>query len=235
MKSLVIIPARGGSKGIPGKNIKLLSNVPLIKYTLDAARAVFDDEDICVSTDSIEIKDIVERDGLKVPFLRPKALATDSATTYDVLLHAVNYYKNKGRFYDSIILLQPTSPFRNHNHLRSAIRIFEKEEDMDMLVSVKLTNSNPYYVLFEENDKGFLEKSKKGDYSRRQDCPDVWEYNGAIYIINLDALMRGNFSTFKKIKKFVMDEISSLDIDTKVDWQIAEFIASKVLNETNYN
>ena len=228
MKPLVIIPARGGSKGIPGKNIKLLVNKPLIEYTINAAKGVFDNSDICVSTDSKEIKEIVEKNGLGVPFLRPKELATDTASTYDVLIHAIDYYKEKGKEYDTVILLQPTSPFRNQDHIISALKIYENEDNIDMLVSVKLTHSNPYYVLFEENDKGFLEKSKAGIYSRRQDCPDVWEYNGAIYIINLNSLNKGDFSTFKKIKKFVMDEASSLDIDTKMDWYIAEYLMNNL-------
>ncbi len=228
MKPLIIIPARKGSKGIRGKNIKLLNKKPLIAYTIDAARKVFDDDCICVSTDSNEIKDVVEGLGLSVPFLRPKELATDKSGTYEVLLHGLNYYKNKGYYPDIIILLQATSPFRTGEQIREALRLYKKE--YDMVVSVKETHSNPYYVLFEENKEGFLEKSKESDFIRRQDCPKVWEYNGAIYIINTESLEKSPLHRFNKIKKYIMDERSSHDIDTALDWKVAEVIATESIN-----
>lgn len=112
MEILYIIPARGGSKGIPRKNIKLLAGRPLICYSIDVARALTSDENICVSTDDNEIIRVVEEYGLKVPFKRPDYLATDTATTNDVLLHALEYYEAQGKQYDVIVLLQPTSPLR---------------------------------------------------------------------------------------------------------------------------
>ena len=116
-KILVVIPARGGSKGLPGKNIKLLNNKPLIQYTVDAAREVFDDERIYVSTDSEKIKAVVEQTGLKVPFLRPDKLATDTANTRDVLLHAIDFFKKKmtkkpDLFLGGIRKMLPSSPVR---------------------------------------------------------------------------------------------------------------------------
>ena len=111
-KILYVIPARGGSKGVPGKNIKLLGGKPLIYYSIEVARALANDEDICVSTDNIEIKELVEQTGLQVPFLRPPELALDDSGTYEVLLHAVNYYATQGKQYNLLVLLQPTSPFR---------------------------------------------------------------------------------------------------------------------------
>ena len=102
--TLFVIPARGGSKGLPGKNIKDLCGKPLIVYSIDVARAFVDDEHICVSTDSNEIKEVVENYGLKVPFLRPDYLATDTATTNDVLVHAVNFFKNQNRNYKKLVL-----------------------------------------------------------------------------------------------------------------------------------
>ena len=108
MKILVIIPARGGSKGIPHKNIKPLNGKPLIHYTIDEAREIVGDEDICVSTDDPEIIKCVEDYGLKVPFVRPEELATDTAGTYEVLLHALNFYEKQGRHYEVVLLLQNT-------------------------------------------------------------------------------------------------------------------------------
>ena len=222
MKPLIVIPARGGSKGVPRKNIKVLGDKPLIQYTIDAAKGVFHDEFICVSTDDFEIKSVVEQLGLKVPFLRPNELASDTAGTYEVLLHAISYYESKGYFPDTLILLQPTSPFRTSAHIKEALKLYH--ESIDMVVSVKETKANPYYILFEEDRNGYLKKTKEANFTRRQDCPKVWEYNGAIYIINVKALKEKTISQFTKVCKFEMDETSSHDIDTLLDWKIAEII-----------
>ena len=222
MKPLIVIPARGGSKGVPRKNIKVLGDKPLIQYTIDAAKGVFDDKFICVSTDDTEIKSVVEQLGLKVPFLRPNELASDTAGTYEVLLHAISYYESKGYFPDTLILLQPTSPFRTSAHIKEALKLYH--ESIDMVVSVKETKANPYYILFEEDRNGYLKKTKEANFTRRQDCPKVWEYNGAIYIINVKALKEKTISQFTKVCKFEMDETSSHDIDTLLDWKIAEII-----------
>lgn len=227
MKPLVVIPARGGSKGVPRKNIKELNGKPLLHYTIEAALSIFDKEIVCVSTDDNEIKQCAEAAGLKVPFLRPDELATDTAGTYEVLLHAVSFYENLGYYPDTLILLQPTSPFRNYKHISEAISSYNST--LDMVVSVKETKSNPYYVLFEENNLGYLEKSKMATFTRRQDCPRVWEYNGAIYVINISRLKKASLANFDKVKKYVMDEYSSHDIDTLFDWKIAELIATQIL------
>lgn len=223
MKVLVVIPARGGSKGIPRKNIKLLGNRPLIHYAIDGARAIADDADICVTTDDPEIINVVEEYGLKVPFVRPESLASDKASTYEVLIHALDFYRNKGKNYDCIVLLQPTSPFRRPDDIRGALNSFSS--DLDMVVSVKEASSNPYYNSFEEDSKGFLRISKgNGKYTRRQDAPKVWEYNGAVYVINVESLMRQPMSDFSHIRKYEMDSIHSLDLDTLFDWKIAELL-----------
>jgi len=225
MKPLVLIPARGGSKGIPGKNIKPLGGKPLIQYTIEAARALFSDEIICVSTDDAKIRETVVALGLHVPFLRPDELATDTAGSYEVMLHAINYYENKGYMPDVLVLLQPTSPFRSSKHIERALALYRN--DIEMVVSVKETTSNPYYVLFEENGDGYLEKSKEATFTRRQDCPTVWEINGAIYVINVESLKSKNISNFKRILKSPMDAADSVDIDTPLDWDFAEFLMSK--------
>lgn len=216
---LVVIPARGGSKGVPGKNIKQLGEKPLIQYTIEAAREIVPDHQIIVSTDSEEIKKIVESLGLEVPFLRPAELATDTAGTNEVLLHALDYFEKYNTEPEKIILLQPTSPFRTYQHIKEAVK--EYDNDLDMVVSVKETAANPYYVLREENEDGFLIKSKEGNFTRRQDCPKVWEINGAIYIINVLSLKKSPINDFEKIKKFEMDEIASHDIDSQLDWLVA--------------
>ena len=224
MNPLFIIPARGGSKGIPKKNSKLLNNIPLIFYSINVARKFVNDSDICVTTDDLELIELVKRDlNLNIPFTRPDHLASDNAGTYEVLLHAIEHYEKLGHTYDTIILLQPTSPLRTEKNIAEAIELY-KNSSVDMVVSVKESSANPYYNLFEENENGYLQKSKLGSYNRRQDCPSVYEYNGAIYIINVTSLKQSKLSEFKAIKKYVMPEENSVDIDTPLDWKIAEFL-----------
>lgn len=226
MKPLVIIPARGGSKGIPHKNIKLLGGKPLICRAIDNARSVAPDTDICVSTDDSEIIQVVENYGLKVPFIRPAELAADNSGTYEVLLHALGFYERQGRTYDTIILLQPTSPFRRDEDISEALKLYSP--DIDMVVSVTEARANPYYNCFETNSDGFLHVSKgDGKYIRRQDAPKAWEYNGAIYIINPQSLKRESLGEFKRRRMYEMDELHSLDLDTPLDWRIAELLIAE--------
>lgn len=226
MKPLVIIPARGGSKGIPHKNIKLLGGKPLICHAIDNARSVASDADICVSTDDPEIIKVVENYGLKVPFVRPAELAADNSGTYEVLLHALGFYERQGRTYDTIILLQPTSPFRRDEDISEALKQYST--DIDMVVSVTEARANPYYNCFEADSNGFLHVSKgDGKYIRRQDAPKAWEYNGAIYIINPQSLKRESLGKFKRRRMYEMDELHSLDLDTPLDWRIAELLIAE--------
>lgn len=225
---LIVIPARGGSKGLPGKNIKELAGKPLIHYSIEIARKLFSDQFICVSTDDEKIKKIAEQTGLKVPFLRPAALATDTASTQEVILHAVDFYENRfGRKFHKALLLQPTSPFRETAHIEDAMAMYSLE--VDMVVSVKETKANPYFNLFESTGSGWIEKSKKAHFTDRQSCPKVYELNGSIYIINLSSLRAKKMSEFDKMKAFVMDAKYSIDIDNELDWKITELIISRGL------
>lgn len=227
MKLLYIIPARGGSKGILHKNIKLLAGKPLIVYTIDVARAISEDKYICVSTDDADIIRVVEEAGLHVPFVRPTSLATDTSSTYDVILHAIQYYEQKGNYFDAVVLLQPTSPLRTVEQVEKAIKLFDLS--IDAVVSVCESPQNPYYNLFEENSDGYLSISKgDGKVKRRQEAPSVWMFNGAIYVFNIESLKKGYFDTFKKIRKFVMPMEYSVDLDTNVDWMFLESVMKKL-------
>lgn len=227
MRILYVIPARGGSKGIPHKNIKPLNGKPLIYYSIDIARELTTDENICVTSDDKKVIEIVKKYGLKVPFLRPSHLATDSASTNDVLLHVIDYYEKKGIFYDVFVLLQPTSPLRNVSHIVEAIDIYNNH--LDMVVSVK--NSHSSSVLCIENDDGMLELCFNKVGNRRQDLSSFYEYNGAVYIINVKSLKEKGLSGFTKIKKYVMDEMFSTDIDTIYDWIVVETIMKNQISE----
>lgn len=219
---LYVIPARGGSKGIPGKNIKPLAGRPLISYTIDVAKQLASDiSDICLSTDDQRIIDVAEAEGLHVPFVRPASLATDSCGTYEVLIHALDFYESIGRRYDTLVLLQPTSPLRTVDDVRGALSLYTP--DIDMVVSVKEASTNPYYNAYEEDSDGFLRISKgEGLYTRRQDAPKVWEYNGAVYVINVSSLRKMRLGEFRRRRCYVMPASRSLDLDTPLDWLVVE-------------
>jgi len=229
MRPLFIIPARGGSKGIPHKNIKKLNGKPLICYAIDVARKCTSDENICVSTDDDEIIDVVNNYGLNVPFKRPAELATDNAGTYEVLLHAIRHYEGKGEIYDTIVLLQTTSPFRQKDDVVKCLELYKKGM-YQMVVSVKEARCNPYYNCFEPDDNGFLRHSKgDGSISRRQDAPKAYEYNGAVYVMDIPSLLKESYSKFNRIGFCVMDEFHSLDLDTPLDWKMAEIMLQNYL------
>ena len=227
MNALFLIPARGGSKGVPGKNIKLLHNKPLITYSIDIARTFAEDTHICVSTDDDEIIKVTEDYGLKVMFKRPDELSHDHAGSYEVIKHAVEFYQDRFDF-DKVIMLQPTSPFRVKRHIEEAVNIYN--DALDAVISVKESDANPYYTLLEENKEGYLERSKKSEFTRRQDIPKVYEANGSIYVINVASLPKYNsLYEFPKKKKYLMEKIYSVDIDDMLDWQFCEFLISKGL------
>lgn len=220
MNILYLIPARGGSKGIPHKNIKLLNGKPLIQYSIEIARDFAKDSDICVSTDDPNIKKVVENLGLRVPFLRPDYLASDTAGTSDVIVHALNYYSEQGVNYDIVVLLQPTSPLRNVQNVKDCIAMYSP--DYDMVTTVK--ESSISSVLCRENAQGYLEQVIGGNTVRRQDAEKLYEYNGAVYVINAEAIKKKGLDGFTKIKKCIMQEENSIDIDNMLDWQLIELI-----------
>ena len=217
---LVVIPARGGSKGLPGKNIRMLCGKPLIAYSIDVARAITSDENICVSTDDSHIIEVVEKYGLKVPFVRPAEYASDTATTNDVLLHAVDYYEKQGKHYAKLLLLQPTSPLRKVEEVREAICLYRN--DIDMVVSV--TKSHASAVLCNDNREGFVELVYNKSAQGRQSLPAFYEFNGAIYVINIEALKQKGLAGFDKRIKYVMPKETSIDIDDIYDFMLVENI-----------
>jgi CMP-N,N'-diacetyllegionaminic acid synthase len=226
MKILYLIPARAGSKGLPEKNIKILGDKPLIFYTIDfVLKNIKVEDELCISTKDEKVLAIATRLGIDVPFTRPEELASDTASSYDVIMHAIKYYEDNNKHFDLVLLLQPTSPFRSQQDFDTLIQNYE--DDVDMVVSVKKSKENPYFTLFEENECGFLDKSKKGNFERRQDCPEVFTFNGSLYLMKVSSLKNSPISEFKKIKKIVMPEERSIDIDTLADWALAEFYFSK--------
>lgn len=226
MKILYLIPARAGSKGLPGKNVKILGDKPLIVYSIEfAVKNLKEGDELCISTDDQEVVEIAKGMGINIPFLRPNELASDMATSYDVIMHALQYYEENDKKFDSVLLLQPTSPFRKQEDFENLI--FSYDDDIEMVVSVKNAKENPYFTLFEENEDGFLDKSKQGNFHRRQDAPKVFAFNGSMYLMKVSTLKNKSISEFKKVKKIVMPEERSIDIDTMADWTLAEFYLNK--------
>lgn len=226
MTPLYIIPARGGSKGIPHKNIKPLCGKPLIAYTIEAALAAGANPDhILLSTDDAAIASAARACGIDVPYMRPDELGGDTVGSREVMLHAMDWADAQGIHYDCVVLLQPTSPFRTAGDITAALSLYTP--DTDMVVSVCEAASNPYYTCYETDDTPgqppYLHISKgHGMYTRRQDCPKVWEYNGAVYVINPQSLRRGPLGSFTRRLASVMPRERSVDLDTPTDWIVAE-------------
>ena len=218
MNTIVIIPARKGSKGIPGKNKKELAGKPLIQYTIEVALNIFPPEKIYLSTDDPDIIKIGIQNGINQTGLRPSALSTDNTSARALMLYEISKLDMD---VETIVYLQPTSPLRQTHHVLEAMDLYDPKET-EMVVSVSTTESNPYFNLFEENKDGFLSLSKKSNTTSRQDVPDVFKYNGAIYIINYEKLKSSELNKFRRIKKYVMTRESSIDIDDYMDWIIAE-------------
>jgi len=223
MRILGVIPARGGSKGVPKKNIKLLGNIPLIEYTIKDAQKATLLTKIVVSTDDPEIALTAEMAGLKPPFLRPSELAQDTSTSLEVIQHALAFFKENGELFDAVCLLQPTNPFREHGFIDEAIEKFINSK-ADSLVSVLPVphEFNPHWV-FEKNETGVL-KIATGEstiISRRQDLPQAFHRDGAIYITKTEVLEAGslygeNITSIESNPKYY------INIDTQKDWNKAE-------------
>lgn len=223
-KILAIIPARGGSKGVPRKNIKYLNGKPLISYTIEAANSSKYIDKIVVSTEDEEIKEISLKYGAEIPFLRPKELANDKSPSIDSILYTVKRLKEEYNYFsDYVCLLQCTSPLRNERHIDEAF-LKLKETNMDAVVSVCEAEVNPYWSNVFKGDKieYFLEEGK--NITRRQDLPNVYRMNGAIYIIKTEVLIKTKTFEPKNLTGYIMDDYSSVDIDTALDFKIAELI-----------
>lgn len=221
---LAIIPARGGSKGLPRKNIKKMNHKHLIGYTIEAAKKSKYVNRVIVSTDDEEIAKVSKRYGAEIPYLRPKELATDQSPTINTVLHAIKWLEQEERYVpDYILVLQCTSPLRNEKHIDEALEKLMNSE-YDALVSVCEVEENPYWTNIFEGDtlKYFIEAGKI--ITKRQDLPKIYAINGAIYIIKTQALIEFKSLEIDNITGYIMDKYSSIDIDTELDFNIAEMI-----------
>lgn len=227
---LAVIPARGGSKGVPGKNIRELAGEPLIAYTIMAARESGIFSKIVVSTDSGEIADIAVRYGAEVPFLRPASISGDMTSSDDVLLHALDFYEKQGRRFDMVCKLQPTSPLRSSVHLKAAWELFN-ERQPDFLVSVCECEHSPLWTGVVGEDLSMDEFiSEEVKRSCRQILPVYYRLNGAIYMARTERFKQNKSFFGTNGIAYIMGQEDSIDIDSELDFKIAEIIMGKGSN-----
>ncbi len=222
-----VIPARGGSKGLPGKNIKNFCGKPLIAHTIEQAKHSKYIDRVIVSTEDEEIAQISMEYGAEVPFIRPTVLAGDNASTVDVLLHAINWLETEDRYaFDIFVLLHVTTPLRNIEDIDNSIALMV-DEKADNVFSVAEAHRNPYFNMVEESSDGFVRLVKEGCFSTRQDAPKVYDMNASIYVWWNNVLKVEKKIFLKKTKAYVMPKERSIDIDDDLDFRIAEFLRTK--------
>lgn len=224
---LFLITARGGSKGVPGKNVRLLGGRPLIAWTIEAARKSKFCSRLVLSTDDPEIARVGREWGAEVPFMRPQTLAGDATPHIDVLEHAIRWLGDEEKYdRDYLLLLQPTSPFRTTQDIDDALNL-AFQRNADAVVSVCEANPHPYLV------KKILDDGTLADffgvpsgYLRRQDLPKAYALNGAVFICKTDIIREKHTTLPEGTLGFVMSEENSHDIDTLWDFHVAELIAN---------
>lgn len=219
-KGLIIIPARGGSKGIKNKNIVDVCGNPLIFYTINPALKIEKNgiiDKVIISTDSEKIAKISSKLGADVPFLRPKSISGDKAKSIDFILHAINHYGGKGIFYDYIVLLQPTSPLRSYEDIKGSIELFLNNKE-DSLISVcKENRVDETELYYKKNDSGIPLSPNHNKGIRRQDLKDLFIRNAAIYITSIEYLKKERKIISNNPLLFEMPRERSIDIDSEND------------------
>lgn len=221
-----LIPARGGSERIPGKNLRPLGGKPLIAHTIEAARAAKAVDRVVVSTDSDEIADVAVKFGAEAPFRRPKEISGTRATELEFLDHALDWFRDRGggepRY---IVLLYPTSPFRTAGSIDRAIAEIERHPDADALRSVRLCSEHPskMWKIADGRLRPLIEEADTNVHARAyQSLPEVYVQNASIYIIKTTTIRNLRTSVGNRVIPFVMDESESVDVNTPLDFQRAE-------------
>ncbi len=227
-KVLCTICMRGGSKGVPGKNLRNLHGKPLMAYTIDQAKRSSLFEYVIVSTDSAEIAETAKQYGAEVWFLRPTELATDTAPKLPVIRHAfLEAEKYYGHEFEILVDLDATSPLRSVEDIKNSYEQFSAE-GADILITGSPSRKNPYFNMVEITD-GRVRKVKElqSPPARRQDAPEVYDMNASIYIWKRKALLECETLFTDKTSLYVMPERRSIDVDTELDWELVEFIIGK--------
>ena len=228
MKNIAIITARSGSKGIKDKNIKLLNGKPLMAYTIEAAIKSKMFDEIMVSTDSKKYADIAKQYGAKVPFMRSSELSNDTASSWDVVRDVLNKYKEAGKEFDTIALLQPTSPLRTAKDIIDGYTIMN-DKSANAVIGVCEVDHSPLWMntLPKDNSmKDFINPKFVG--LPRQKLDKYYRINGALYVIKTDFLLNTHNIYKEKSYALIMDNEKSIDIDSEIDFKIAEILLTTV-------
>lgn len=233
MKTVGFIFARSGSKGLPNKNIKLLAGKPLIAYSIEQALATKRIERVIVSTDSNEIAKVALDFGAEVPFLRPYKLATDDSPEWLSWRHGLEYLRTStGSLPQVMVSLPPTAPLRNNQDIENCLNEFEKN-DSDVVITVTDAHRNPYFNMVKTNMDGSvsLVNNMKTKISRRQDAPKLYDVTTICYVAKPEFVLNHNSIFEGKVKSVHIPIDRSIDIDSLLDFQIAEFLKSKEIEK----
>ncbi len=235
MDIIGVIPARSGSKGIPNKNTKLLGERPLLEYSVRSALNSSLSR-IILSTDSPSIAELGRKLGVEVPFIRPKHLASDQATSVSVLKHVIKFLSESEQNFDALCLLQPTTPFRSAGLIDKAIKKF-KSSEFDSLVSVKAVpyEFHPYWTFVGNRKDATIKLAIEGKklIPRRQNLPAAYYRDGSIYLIKSDTLLKNNSMIGSKLGYIINSSKYHVNLDTMEDWELAENTLKKVHNINN--
>jgi CMP-N-acetylneuraminic acid synthetase len=233
MRVVGIVPARGGSKGIPRKNIRLLCGKPLLQYTAEAATAARRLSRVVLSTEDPEIAEVGRRCGLEVPFLRPAELARDDTPTLPVVQHAVRWLEAQSDRYDAVCLLQPTHPLRRAADIDACIAMLERD-DLDAVVSVLAVPAehNPHWVYFQDDDGMMrLSTGERNPIARRQELPAAFHREGSVYVVRRDVLILGDSLFGNRLGGYLIEACRSVNIDGPHDWERAEQLLLRLCDE----
>jgi len=233
---LCLICARGGSKGIPRKNLLTLGGKPLIEWSINIAKNLKYIDKIVVSTDCQEIATISKNLGAEIPFIRPDNLAQDNSPEWSVWQHAISELKRVKQYHcDCLLVLPPTSPFRSIDDINHGFEIFFNN-NVDIVISVKKSARNPYFNMVEINDEGYATicKKNKKKIFRRQDAPVVYDMTTVLYIARTDFVEQSGSIFEGRVKKITIPEYRAIDIDTHDDLRFAEYLLNTgVIDENN--
>lgn len=231
---LAVIPARGGSKGLPGKNIKMLTGKPLVAWSIEQALASSYIDMVVVSTESPKIASIARRYGAQVPFLRPRELATDKAKSIDVVLHAIDFFESKGNIFDIVVMLEPTSPLRETKDVDRAIEVLISNRTAESIVGIaKVEAVHPAFLV--KLEKGFLRSYLKAfKVLRRQELDDLYFYEGSLYISYSSSLKHRKRFYHNKTLGYIMPKWKSFELDDYTDFIIIESLMKAKKYETMF-
>lgn len=222
-KVLALVPARAGSKGLPGKNIRPFCGKPLLQWSVEHALFSRSVDKVVVSTDSEEFADVARKCGAAVPFLRPESLASDTATSVDVILHAVDFLEERGEAFDILVLLEPTSPLRMPEDIDNALGLLFSAPEAESVVSIARTEAHHPAFLMRKKAVGFLEPYLP-DFKvvRRQDISPLYFLDGTVYVSWIEALRRRKSFYHEKTLGYEVPKYKSFEIDDLDDFIICE-------------